>query len=116
MTKEDLAAMGVLGENKLEEYGDRLIRQITAFVKKENLTEYVKSRPNSKRAKQADGTAAEKKILEEKQPAKTGSHVKKEIIEIDDEDDDEFDDCDIDFAAIELPKVPSTQSKSSYFN
>ena len=52
MTKEDLAALGVLGEKRLDEYGDRLIRQISAFVKKENLTEYVNSRPG-KRAKQS---------------------------------------------------------------
>lgn len=94
-TKEELAALGGLGEKILEEYGSRIIRQINCFVEKENLSEYVKKRP-VKRAKQTAD-------MPSKKPGSSlagtgGKQPKQEVIDV---EDDEFDDCDIDFAAIE---------------
>ena len=96
-TKEELAALGGLGEKILEDYGSRIIRQVNCFVEKENLAEYVKKRP-MKRAKQA--TEAPSKKTGSSLASVEGKQPKQEVVDVDDEDD-EFDDCDIDFAAIE---------------
>jgi hypothetical protein len=106
MTKEELSALGVLGEKLLDEYGSRLIRQINSFVQTENLTEYVQNRP-IKRAKTDEASPTP--------PPQAGTSyqrvTKREVIDV----DDEFD-VDIDFAAIPLPDVTSTMpGTSSHF-
>lgn len=37
--------MGVLGENIIKHYGDRLVRTINSFVSKHNLHSYTEQRP-----------------------------------------------------------------------
>ena len=52
-TKE-LAELGVLGENVVKEYGERLIKNINAFIQQEKLQKYLEHR-KSKRTKSAKG-------------------------------------------------------------
>ena len=85
-TLDNLKALGILGEKKLEEYGARIVKPIKSHVEKEGLGEQLLQRKQamSSNEKRATGKASE------------------EIIEIaDDEEDDEFDDG-IDYSAINL--------------
>ena len=95
---EELGALGVLGEQKLQEYGSRLVRQINKFVEDEGLDGYIKKRP--KRAKLSQSSNSTSKGRKGK-PIETKPKPK-EVIMLDDDDDDEFG-CDIDFSAIEEP-------------
>ena len=110
-SEEELVTLGVLGEAKRKEYGPRLIRAIQRFLaKKEIPVEFVRSKRPVKRPK-----------LEGKEinnPA-AATNQSKEVITIDDQDD-EFDEFDtgIDFDAIEIPDVSTASSvaeKSHYF-
>ena len=88
---EQLSALGILGENVQKEYGERLVKNIKAYVNQENLQHYLDKR-DSKRARV---TNVDKKSSE--------------IVEI----DDEFE-TDIDFNSIKMPA--SDTKKSSYFS
>jgi bloom syndrome protein len=79
---EDLKAIGVLGENIVKDYGDRLVRNIGKFIEQEDLEDYVNRRP-PKRPKVAGSTS------------KTT-----DVVDLMDEDD-EFD-AGIDFEAIPI--------------
>jgi hypothetical protein len=101
-TVEELTALGVLGENKVAEYGDRIIDAVCRFVASKNLQEFVDQRRPLKRPKTADSASSDSK------PSAI-------VIEID--DDDEFDVPEIDFSAISIPGEVSSKSagKSPYF-
>jgi hypothetical protein len=114
---EDLSESGVLGDQKLKEYGERLVKQIKKFVEDNQLEDFLSKRP-LKRAKI---------VSEQHGPSSTSSGPKKKhsstakktsstiVIELDDDDDDEFA-ADIDFSAIDLPSgSSSSKAKSPYF-
>lgn len=96
----------------MKEYGDRLVRHITKFVKDENVEELLNKRP-AKRAKTSEPGSSD--LLSRAKPKQTekgqSTKTSREVIELD--DDDEFH-TDIDFSAIELQNVPS-EVKSPYF-
>ena len=84
-TLDDLKALGILGEKKLQEYGKRIVKPIYMYVEKEGLGEQLKQ---SKQAKSSNEKRATAKASED-------------VIEIADDEDDEFDDG-IDYSAINL--------------
>ena len=98
-TIEDLKALGVLGDKKVEEYGARLVRSVQKFVEGNSLQEYISKRP-LKRAKHTDGNGKPSAAAAVPKPQSNRS-IAQEIIDIDDEED-EFD-SGIDYSAIELP-------------
>jgi hypothetical protein len=44
LTIDELTALGVLGENVVKEYGERLIKNINAFIEQNVLQVYVENR------------------------------------------------------------------------
>ena len=96
---EELNEMAVLGENVVKEYGDRLIRNIKAFVEQKNLSKYMTGK-SSKRQKSEE--------LSKTIPPKPSETTK-----------DVYDDFDIgiDFSSIDLPdaRPPTDINQSSYF-
>lgn len=103
-TIEDLEGIGVLGENIIKEYGERIVKIVASYVAQEGLEEYVALRP-AKRAKTGIGSSSGPAVVEV----------------VDDDGDDEFG-TDIDFSAIDLPDAkPAAKSKkptkvSRYFD
>ena len=85
-TVNDLKALGILGEKKLEEYGARIVKPITRYVEKEGLEGQLGNRHQVKSSR-ANKT--------------TDAALSDEIIEIADDDEDEFEDG-IDYGAIDL--------------
>ena len=85
-TNEELTGLGVLGENIIKEYGERLLRAINNFVEKENLSELVAQKPPSKKVKVTN-------------VAKLNPLPKQNVRN---ESFDEFD-TDVDFGAIDMP-------------
>ena len=109
---EDLMAIGVLGENVVKEYGERLVKNIKAFVELEHLQKYIDRRP-PKRPRTADSTSSNSS--DAKKPAAAGHKSSaNSVINVDDDDDDEFD-VGIDFSAIEIPEPKEATLKSPYF-
>ena len=111
-SEEELITLGVLGEAKRKEYGERLIQAIKRFLAmKEISLEHIKSKRPVKRAKLG--------IQENSKPS-ASKKQSNEVIMIDDPDD-EFDEFDtgIDFTAIDIPDASSTSilpaKKSHYF-
>lgn len=51
MTIEELRAMGIVGENIVKEYGERLVRTVRGFVELNNLTDYISRIRPTKRLK-----------------------------------------------------------------
>lgn len=106
-----MVTLGVLGEAKRKEYGERLIQKILRFLAMKDISvEYVRSKRPVKRAKVA---------TKESSIPSAAKKQSKEVITIDDQDD-EFDEFDtgIDFTAIEIPDASSTSipaKKSHYF-
>ncbi len=89
-TIDDLKALGILGEKKLEEYGARIVKPIKRFVEKEGLENQL-----SLQRKKAGKSSSSK-------GSKSNANSSEEVIEIaDDEDGDEFDNG-IDYSAIDL--------------
>lgn len=105
-----MITLGLLGEAKRKEYGERLINAIQRFLKKNDISlEYVRSKRPVKRAK-----------VDSKEDCKPAASKKNsnEVIMIDDDDDEDEFDTGIDFAAIEMPDAPSASDsakKSHYF-
>ena len=98
-TKE-LAELGVLGENVVKEYGERLIKNINAFIQQEKLQKYLEHR-KSKRTKSAKGSGKENSQNEYADTAGV----------------DPFD-VGIDFSTIELPSDNTrkgSKAKSAYW-
>lgn len=106
-----------LPQNVQKQYGERLIKNINAYIEQENLQQYVENRPKKKQQKTS-----------------IADHERKPIVIDVPDSNDEFED-DIDYAAIEFPntgtaaqmsnpyiiqKLPAKESmakpkKSSYF-
>jgi ribonuclease D len=108
-TLEDLNAVGVLGENVVKEYGERLVKNIKAFVELENLQKYIDRRP-PKRPKTDEST--ELHSVTSKKPTTSKAPARSAVIDVDGED--EFD-AGIDFNAIEIPDTKDSARKSHYF-
>jgi hypothetical protein len=92
LTVEELQSIGVLGENIIKEYGERLVKVVSSFVEQKGLGDCVSRRP-CKRLK-VDSTAG---ISATSSVAKSAT-----VIELSDDPEDEFD-SGIDFTAIKLP-------------
>jgi len=87
---EELATLGILGENVVQEYGERLVKSINSFVQQNGLQEYV-IKHTAKRSKTIHENGASHSFR------KSSSGI-----EIAPTDEDEYD-CGVDFSAIELP-------------
>lgn len=99
---EELSELGILGENVVKEYGERLIKNINAFVDKAKLQKYIdKHRASAKTKKRPRVTGSSKSP----QKASTAPIVV-------DMTDDEFDNG-IDFSAIELPSSSTTPTPTA---
>jgi len=108
-TTDQLAAMGLMGEEKIKVYGDRLVRLITHFIETNGLSEYVENRTTTGKRKADDSTTSSSST---KFPAvvvqpstsstvRTGQpKARKAIIDM---VDDEFSDDGIDFEALNIP-------------
>lgn len=91
-TVEDLKAIGVLGENIIKEYGERIVKIVSSYVAQEGLEEYIARRP-SKKAKIAIGSPSSPAVVE--------------LLD----DDDEFG-MGIDLSAIDLPDFKPAAAKA----
>ena len=107
-----------LGEQKLKDYGERLVKIIQTFVKEENLEDVLASKKNQKIA----GTLQPAKKRRVENPYET--HRKKggssNTDSANKEEDDEFP-LDVDFSRIVLPAdeevlVATPTNKSKYFS
>jgi hypothetical protein len=116
---EDLSESGVLGDQKLKEYGERLVKQIKKFVEDNQLEDFLSKRPlkrakivSEKHGPSSTSSGPKKKQESSTAKSKTNTTI---VIELDDDDDDEFA-ADIDFSAIDLPSgSSSSKAKSPYF-
>jgi hypothetical protein len=96
--------MGLMGEEKIKVYGDRLIRLITHFIETHGLSEYVENRPGPGKRK-LDAPDSSKIAAVVVKPSASAARsgkpkARKAIIDI---SDDEFGVDDIDFEALEIP-------------
>ena len=90
-TKLEELADCELPENVQKQYGERLIKNINAYIEQENLHHIIQNRPKKKLKLAVEGNDAESKPI---------------LIDIHDSED-EFDDG-IDYAAIEMPVTKQT--------
>jgi hypothetical protein len=99
--------MGLLGEQKMKDYGSRLVRKVKQFVEKNELGDYVANRAGKRTRTDDDATTNVATVVVQSassSAARTGKpKARKAIIEID--SDDEFDEfgTDIDFSNIDIP-------------
>lgn len=107
---EDLNEVGVLGENVVKEYGERLVKNIKAFVELENLQKYIDRRP-PKRLRSDESSELHSPTT--KKPAASKAPPARAVIDVDN-DEDEFE-VGIDFNAIEIPSTTGSTEKSPYF-
>ena len=79
-TNEELTGLGVLGENIIKEYGERLLRAINNFVEKESLVGLLsqKQSPATKKVK----VQAKSNYMVESNDDEFGSDVDFSLIEI----------------------------------
>lgn len=99
LTIEELNDLGIIGENVVKEYGDRLIKNLNAFIEQNNLQKYTM---NKRRKVEVESEPPP--MPPQKAP---DSHMML--------DDDEFEG--IDFSSIDIPDGPiNSKAKSSYFN
>ena len=87
-----------LPQNVQKQYGERLIKNVNAYIEQENLQQYVENRPKKKQQKTAIVDPERKPIL----------------IDVPDSND-EFED-DIDYAAIEIPSTGSAAQMSNPYS
>lgn len=99
-TVDELFSISGLGENVIKEYGERLVKNINAFVELGGLQEYLDKRP--KKRPRTEAVKAGKK-----RAAPTANS----IIDVD-AVDDEFE-AGIDYGSIAIPDA--TGEKSPYF-
>lgn len=92
-TIDELRTLAVLGEQKVADYGDKVVSAINRFLEVEGLAEFVQSKRPTKRAKTSAATVASSK-------QKTQDVI---MLDGDDGEFDEFDDGGIDFNAIDCP-------------
>lgn len=109
-TVSELSELG-LAENIEKEYGERLVKNVNAFVEMNKLHKYIEK-------KRASQSAVTKRQRVGQSPKRSPSKAPVVV----DMTDDEFDNG-IDYSAIDLPgitssiiKPPSNVKKSSYFN
>uniref|UniRef100_A0A7R9ZIQ7 HRDC domain-containing protein n=1 Tax=Craspedostauros australis TaxID=1486917 RepID=A0A7R9ZIQ7_9STRA len=103
-TKEELVTLGVLGENKINQYGDKLLRGINRFIESNGLEGYLKkAKPGSKRplSDGGGGSAAATGASPANQPTKRRAIERPGANKLSDafSDDEEFA-TDIDFGAL----------------
>jgi hypothetical protein len=87
-----------LPENVQKQYGERLIKNINAYIEQEQLQQYIENRPKKKQQKTSIADPEQKPIL----------------IDVPDSND-EFED-DIDYAAIEIPNTGPAAHTSGMSN
>jgi len=106
---DELNDLAVIGENVVKEYGDRLIKNINAFVEQNQLEKYIsgKSRKRQKgeEPKSTSATPKQSSFSVSKSPSQTN---------VDTSFDDEFD-VGIDFSQIDIPDSRVNTKQSSYF-
>lgn len=95
-TIEELKEMGILGENIIKEYGDKVVKVVANFVKTKGLEIYLSRRP-SKRAKTTESTSIVTKATP--QP-------------VEDENDEDPFDNQVDFSLVD---IDFGENKSNYF-
>lgn len=88
----ELSDLGKLGETVIQDYGERLVKNITAYIKQENLEKYVERRRAAKRPR---------KGKENDRPGQVN------------DEGNEFDAAGIDFAAIDLPDEVSNAAPAA---
>ena len=91
---EELSDLGILGENVINDYGERLVRNISSFVQQEKLEKYLERRA-AKRPKVAGGTSA---AAASSSTAGIAGKAPKGV----GKENEDFD-AGIDFSAIDLP-------------
>jgi hypothetical protein len=90
-----------LPQNVQKQYGERLIKNINAYIEQENLQEYVENRPKKKQKAAFETSNPESKPI---------------LIDVPDSDnDDEFENG-IDYAAIELPPAQPVEKQPNPYN
>ena len=107
-TEDELVSMGLLGEQKIKDYGSRLVKKIKHFIDTHGLQEYTANRPG-KRIRVDDNSDANKVATVVVQSASSSAvrngkpKARKATIEID--GTDEFDEFggDIDYSNIDIP-------------
>ena len=99
--------MGLMGEEKIKVYGDRLVRLITHFIETHGLSEYVEHRAGKRKADETTPVAGTSSkvtavvVQASASAARTGNpKARRAVIDI---SDDEFSDDDIDFEALNVP-------------
>lgn len=97
---EELSDLGILGENVINDYGERLVRNISSFVQQNNLEKYLERRA-AKRPKVIAGGADAAPTTRGTTAAGSASHSVMATKGTGKENED-FD-AGIDFAAIDLP-------------
>lgn len=80
----ELKSCQIIPDQKVEEYGQRIVKVVSFFVTSNNLQQHLQKRPSKRQ-----------------RTAKDPQAVSNPAIEIDDDDDDEFDES-IDYSAIDL--------------
>lgn len=109
-TVQELHSISGLSENLIKEYGERLVKNINAFIAQEGLQKYLDKLP-AKRPR-SDAPTGKKAGPASKKRAAVPKGT--DVINIDD-DEDEFD-VGIDFSAIDVPSSKdASSSKSPYF-
>jgi ribonuclease D len=94
-TEDELVSMGLLGEQKMKDYGSRLVRKVKQFVEKNGLEDFVANRAG-KRTRTDDSATTEVAAVvvqsASSSAVRTGKpKARKAIIEIEDDDGvDEF--------------------------
>lgn len=91
---EELSDLRILGENVINDYGERLVRNISSFVQQEKLEKYLERRA-AKRPKVGGGTSA---AAASSSTAGTAGKATKGV----GKENEDFD-AGIDFTAIDLP-------------
>lgn len=112
-TEDDLASLGVLGEQKMKEYGGRLVKVIKKFVDDKNLHEYISNRPPPPKRPRVQYTPPPAKTNNTKNKSTVSARTdpapkprRQTVVEVRDDsdrnDDDEFA-TDINFDLIDIP-------------
>ena len=99
LSLDELNDLGVLGENVVKEYGERLVKNINSFVEQNDLKKYMVNRV-AKRPKTAESVPDNNTTKQQQKDVPSTADI------------DEYE-CDIDFAAIPLPSSPPVRSKLS---
>jgi hypothetical protein len=97
-TVEELSSEGVMGEQKIKEYGPRLVKAVNNYIQNHNLQEYIAKRP-LKRPKSSESATGSAPVANKGRPAAQAKPTSSNNpIILDDED--EFG-ADIDFSDFE---------------